>query len=159
MSSKSLGVLGMRAVKVVNEAQLRDCLSIRRQVFIEEQRVPEELEIDEFDQPDRAVHVLLYDDAGAPVATARFRPYDPGDGHTAKVQRVAVLAHLRGRGLGRRVMQAVEELVREAGFREIVLDAQLHAERFYQKLGYRRASDDVFDDAGIPHVRMRKSLM
>ncbi|WP_041695015.1 GNAT family N-acetyltransferase [Alicyclobacillus acidocaldarius] len=148
----------MRAVKVVNEAQLRDCLSIRRQVFIEEQRVPEELEIDEFDHPDRAVHVLLYDDDGAPVATARFRPYHPGDHRTAKVQRVAVLGHLRGRGLGREVMQAVEELVREGGFQEIVLDAQLHAEQFYQKLGYRRVSNDVFEDAGIPHVRMQKSL-
>lgn len=148
----------MRAVKVTDPEQLRDCLAIRRKVFIEEQQIPEELEIDEFDHPDRAVHVLLYDDDGTPVATARFRPYHPGDAHTAKVQRVAVLAYLRGRGLGRRVMEAVEALAREDGFREVVLDAQLHAEPFYQKLGYRRASDDLFYDAGILHVRMRKSL-
>ncbi|WP_206832024.1 GNAT family N-acetyltransferase [Alicyclobacillus fructus] len=148
----------MRAVRVTDADQLHDCLSIRRKVFIEEQGVPEELEVDEFDHPDRAVHVVLYDDDGAAVATARFRPYDPGDARTAKVQRVAVLAHLRGLGLGRRIMEAVEALVREAGFREIVLDAQLHAEPFYERLGYRRASDDVFDDAGIPHVRMHKLL-
>ncbi|SIS80623.1 GNAT family N-acetyltransferase [Alicyclobacillus vulcanalis] len=148
----------MRALKVTTDAELRDCLSIRRKVFIEEQNVPEELEMDEFDALGQAVHVLLYDEDGSPVATARFRPYRPGEQRVAKVQRVAVLSDARGRGLGKRVMEAVEALAREEGFSEIVLDAQLHAEPFYLKLGYRRASDDVFEDAGILHVRMQKEL-
>jgi ElaA protein len=126
-------------------------LAVRRKVFIEEQAVPEELEIDEHDgdpaQVSTAVHVLARLD-GRPVATGRLLPrLDDGRCH---IGRVAVLAELRGRGIGRSLMQALHELARRRGIEEITLAAQLHAIGFYERLGYV-ARDEVFLDAGIEH--------
>ena len=144
----------MNAVVVQSEQELDTCLGIRREVFIIEQEVPEDLEIDELDHLESAAtHVLLYDNEQA-VATARLKPYNDD---AAKVQRVAVLRQCRGKGYGDAMMQVLEKLARSQNYREVVLDAQCHAAGFYEKLGYEIISDK-FMDAGIEHVRMKNAL-
>ncbi|PSP78316.1 GNAT family N-acetyltransferase [Halobacteriales archaeon QS_4_69_225] len=137
--------------RVDGEAGMADALGIRRAVFIEEQDVPEELELDGNDEV--AMQFVAYDD-GRPVGTARLRE---GDETTAKAERVAVLSDERGRGIGRRLMAAVEAHAVEAGYEVVVLNAQVPVVGFYEQLGYATTSD-VFEDAGIPHRKMRKGL-
>lgn len=127
---------------------------MRKQVFVEEQGVSESVEVDEWDRPGAAQHVLIRD-GGQPIATGRVRRFDDG---TAKLQRIAVLPAGRGQGYGQRLVQAMEACAREAGYSRSLLDAQSHAEEFYQKLGYRTISPEPFLNEGIPHVRMVKEL-
>jgi len=134
-----------------------DALAVRREVFIEEQGVPEDLEVDGKD--DEAVHFVAYDD-GDPVGAARLRGTDAdpvSDASTGKVERVAVVADRRGDGLGREIMDELEATAAEEGVEALVLHAQLHVEGFYRELDYETTSD-VFEEAGIDHVEMRKDL-
>jgi predicted GNAT family N-acyltransferase len=132
--------------------QLADALEIRRRVFIEEQHVPEEEEIDRFDDDpttvEDCVHVLVCA-SGEPVGTGRLLLDDPPE-ERAHIGRVAVLAEQRGTGAGRAVMEALQDEARRIGRPGITLAAQLHAIPFYQRLGYV-ARGDVFLDAGIEH--------
>jgi predicted GNAT family N-acyltransferase len=134
-----------------------DALAVRREVFIEEQGVPEDLEVDGRD--DEAVHFVACDD-GDPVGAARLRGKS-GDSvsnaSTGKVERVAVVADRRGEGLGRQIMAELETTAAEEGIETLVLHAQLHVEGFYRELDYETTSD-VFEEAGIDHVEMRKEL-
>lgn len=130
--------------------EIDQCFQIRKTVFVEEQAVPLELEMDEYD--DAAIHFLLRDE-GMPVATARLLDKQG----LAKIGRVAVLKEARGRGLGLRLMQAVVEEARRRGFKESVLDSQTYAIPFYACLGFV-AEGEEFDDAGIPHFLMRLPL-
>lgn len=127
------------------------CLALRRAVFIDEQGVPEDLELDGED--DACVHVVAIDDDGVAVGTARLKSV-PG---AAKIQRVAVAAHRRRHGVGRLVMQAIEDEARHLGARRLVLSSQVSAIPFYERLGYV-ASGPVYDDAGIPHRDMARAL-
>jgi len=148
----------LEVVRVTTLEELQQALSIRRRVFIEEQQVPEDLEIDEHDADPATVtsclHVLARLD-GEPVATARLL-LGEGDGHV-HIGRVAVVADKRGLGLGRVVMLALHELARERSATSITLGAQLQAIGFYERLGYR-AYGDVFLDAGIEHRWMDLDL-
>ncbi|MED4360023.1 GNAT family N-acetyltransferase [Geobacillus stearothermophilus] len=134
-----------------DRALYEDALRVRRIVFIEEQNVPEEEEIDAFEH--ESFHLVLYDGEQA-VAAGRFRLVDEGVG---KAERICVLPAYRGRGVSRMVMEALEQLAKTKGAKTAKLNAQTHAEPFYQKLGYTTVSG-VFMDAGIPHVTMVKSL-
>lgn len=140
---------------VQTKEDLEACLTIRRAVFIDEQGVAEEEEIDDEDHLQVGHHVLLRSDDGQAIATARFKAYAP---KMAKIQRVAVLAAHRQGGVGKRVMELVERYALSEGFETAVLDAQCHAEGFYVKLGYVTTSTEPFYDAGILHVRMQKQL-
>ncbi len=91
---------------------------------------------------------------GEPVATGRLLAYAPG---VAKIGRVAVLAELRGTGLGRRVMRALMDAARARGDHEVVLHAQRSAEAFYLGLGFVPRGEP-FDEVGIPHIEMAASL-
>jgi len=126
------------------------CFAIRKSVFVEEQNVPLELEIDEHDET--ATHFLLRD-GETPLATARLLEKHG----LAKIGRVAVLREARGRGLGLAVMQAVLDEARRQGFKEAILDSQTYAIPFYERLGFA-AEGEEFDDAGIPHFLMRRRL-
>ncbi len=140
---------------VKTEAALQAALSVRRTVFIEEQAVPEELEIDEYDSiSSTTLHMIAYLNE-QPVGTGRVRPYT--EQGTGKAERVAVLASERGSGLGRLIMQTMEEAARRQGYTTLRLNAQCHAQAFYEKLGYQPVGD-VFDEAGIPHITMTKNL-
>jgi predicted GNAT family N-acyltransferase len=129
-----------------------DAISIRKKVFVEEQRVPEEEEVDQFEQ--EAIHFVLYD-SEKPIGAGRFRMLADGIG---KIERICVLQDYRNRGAGRLIMESIEQFAKEKGVPKVKLNAQTHAESFYQKLGYETVSD-VFMDAGIPHVTMVKQLL
>ena len=80
---------------------------------------------------------------------------DAGDG-VVKIERVAVLAADRGKGIGKALMVRMIEDSRADGARTITIHAQCHAEKFYQALGFKRIGG-VFDEADIPHIRMELS--
>lgn len=145
----------MEWIQVRTMEQLEQCFTVRRAVFVEEQQVPESVEIDEYDvSPDACRHWLVRK-KGTPVAAGRWRDYAP---HTAKLQRVAVLASYRGQSIGSQLIGVLEKDARQQGCHKAVLDAQCTAIEFYEKLGYVNVSEKPFLDAGIWHVRMEKEL-
>jgi predicted GNAT family N-acyltransferase len=148
----------LRIEPVGGEGDLLAALAIREVVFIEEQRVPECMERDEEDA--LAHHVLAYD-GGHTIGTGRLVMLSRGPegevGRWARIGRMAVLAAYRGKGVGARILDALEE---EASLRKvdgILLHAQLHARAFYEHAGYE-GFGPVFDEAGMPHLMMRKRL-
>ena len=135
------------------ETAFPDAYEVRRDVFIEEQDVDEEIEMDGND--DEATHFVVYDtETDRPVGTARIRYIDD---ETAKAERVAVRSSYRGEGLGRRLMELLEGEARDQGRSRISLHAQTAVEGFYRTLGYETVSDE-FVEANIPHVEMEKEL-
>lgn len=142
-------------IEVKTEEQLKECIDIRFEVFVNEQQVPADEECDEYDSLDAPViHVLVMDE-GQFVATGRIKMLDES---TAKLQRIAVRKSERGKGLGRTLMLGLEEIARSHGMKTCVLDGQCQAEGFYQSLGYVTVSEEPFYDAGILHVRMEKKI-
>jgi len=127
------------------------CLRLRRVVFIEEQGVSEEDEVDGLDGD--AIHLLAYD-GDTPVGTARLLVKGP----VGKIGRVCVLPVARGTGLGAALIRAALDVLRkEPGVVEAYLGSQSHATGFYEKLGFAVEGDE-FLDAGIPHRHMRRAL-
>jgi predicted GNAT family N-acyltransferase len=120
---------------------------IRFTVFVEEQGVPREIELDDMDEP--SLHALVFED-GKPVATGRLLP----DGH---IGRMAVLKEWRGRGIGGLILKRLMDKARERGDREVVLSAQVHAVAFYRAHGFLEEGAEYLD-AGIPHRDMRRRL-
>jgi ElaA protein len=138
-------------VRIVDsDADLDACVAIRRTVFIEGQDVPEPEEFDGLDPA--CTHFVALDD-GRAVGTARLRIVD---GH-AKLERLAVLEPWQGRGIGSLITRALEQEARRRGHDEVLLGAQVQAIAFYEALGYA-AEGPVYDDAGIPHRLMRRSI-
>jgi len=121
--------------------------SIREEVFIKEQNVPEELEIDGLDP--EAIHSIAFDD-NTEIGTGRMFP----DGH---IGRIAVKKHYRGRGLGKIIMESLIEVARVNKIPEVWLSSQYHAKGFYEKLGFIKIGE-VYKEAGIDHIKMKKKL-
>lgn len=132
------------------DALMAEVFRLRLEVFVEEQGVPPELELDAED--DTAIHLAAIRD-GVVVGTLRLLQHEG----TAKIGRVAVRAALRKSGIGRRLMDHGAAIASQKGFGEILLHAQIAVAEFYQRLGYV-AEGDVFDEAGIAHIAMRKKL-
>ena len=139
------GVAMVRAVQ--SDEERAQAYAIRHQVFVDEQGVPPELELDSLDAD--AWHWLAWEQ-GQPVATARLISLTDRQG---KVGRVAVLPAWRGSGVGRQLMFAIHDLAKEQGLQSLVLDAQLTVIPFYEGLGYE-TQGEVFEEAGILHRRM-----
>ncbi len=126
--------------------------AIRTQVFVDEQGCPPELEWDEHESTSR--HMVGKLD-GTEIAAARWRSVWLNERAHAKLERFAVLPEYRGRGLGRRLVEEVIADARLAGFDRFVVHAQQHLEGFYGSFGFETVSD-VFEEAGIRHVKMVK---
>lgn len=141
-------------VRRIDGDRIEDALAVRRAVFVDEQGVPEDREIDGKDG--EAIHFVAYDE-DEPIGVARLRAYGERGAGTAKIERVAVLADRRGEGLGRELMCRVEETARDEGYTEVVLHAQLPVVSFYAGLGYDPVGES-FEDAGIEHREMWKEL-
>ena len=137
-------------VLVRNPEALAAVMDIRQRVFVEEQDCPPEEEWDAFDAISR--HFLGYV-AGRPVATARWRSAAFDERVVAKLERFAVGAAYRGRGYGRALVRYLMEDIRQAGFDDMLLNAQAHLVDFYADFGFR-ATGHRFMEAGIPHVEM-----
>lgn len=127
------------------------CLTVRRQVFIEEQGIAE---IDEVDGRDpQAVH-LLATDAGRPIGAARILI----DGKIGKIGRICVLSEKRGTGLGANLVEAAVDYLRQQGnVTQAKLGSQDHAIGFYARLGFHPIGP-IYQDAGIPHQDMIRDL-
>jgi len=121
---------------------------IRFAVFVEEQGVPAEIEMDAHDAV--CIHALARTANGEAVATGRLLP----DGH---IGRMAVLKPWRGKGAGGRVLEALLERARQRGDPVAVLSAQTHAIAFYRRYGFVETGS-VYEEAGIPHQDMRRTL-
>jgi predicted GNAT family N-acyltransferase len=120
---------------------------IRFAVFVEEQGVPRELELDKRDED--CEHAVAFA-GGSAVATARLLP----DGH---IGRMAVLKPWRGRGVGSAILARLVERARERGDKEVILSAQVHATAFYRAHGFVEEGAEYLE-AGIPHRDMRRRL-
>jgi predicted GNAT family N-acyltransferase len=120
---------------------------IRFTVFVEEQGVPREIELDEYDPI--CVHAVVFE-RGKAVATGRLLP----DGH---IGRMAVLKERRGRGIGARMLEALIQRARERGDAEVALSAQVHAVPFYLANGFVPEGEE-YVEAGIRHLAMRRQL-
>ena len=109
----------------------REAQAIRTTVFIDEQKIPADMEWDAADA--ECLHAVAYNRFGLPLATGRLLEHVPG---TAKIGRMAVLAPMRGSGVGRAVLDALMAAARQRGEREVLLHAQTSAELFYQRAGF-----------------------
>lgn len=147
----------MVSMKVGGWAELGDDASqVRHEVFVEEQKIPKELEWDAADAD--AVHAVAYNRLGMPLATGRYLPYAAaGRPGVVKVGRMAVKRVMRGAGVGRDVLYALMDAARQHGEQEVLLHAQRSAEPFYARLGYT-VNGEPFEEAGIPHIEMQMRL-
>lgn len=133
-------------IKTWQDAKL-DAYSIRKRVFIEEQGVPEEMELDGFDL--NARHALAYTDSEC-IGTARLVTLQ---GNLGRIGRMAVLPKHRGHGVGKQLLGALLKACQSQGIKQIELHAQVTVISFYEQFGFI-AQGDVYDEAGIPHRDM-----
>ncbi|MGY1827832.1 GNAT family N-acetyltransferase [Blastococcus sp. SYSU DS0541] len=146
-----MGAVPSPAAQVATPADRAEVVALRTRVFVDEQGVPPEIEQDDADAT--ALHVLSRDGSGRVVATGRLLL----DGATARIGRMAADAAVRGRGHGAAVLAELHRQALAGGATEVVLHAQLPARRFYERAGYA-AVGEVYEEAGIAHVTMRRRL-
>ena len=125
---------------------------LRTEVFVDEQKVPPEMEWDEDD--DTALHCVAVNRMGMALATGRLLQHAPG---VSRIGRMAVKRNMRGSALGRRVLQALMDAARARGDARVVLHAQCSAQAFYQRAGFA-PHGSVFEEAGIAHIEMLREL-
>lgn len=129
------------------EPHTDDICAIRYEVFVDEQNVPEELEIDGLDG--EAKHVLTFVD-GLPIGTGRIL----SDGH---IGRVAVLKNYRGLGIGKSIMKELIKCAQDLSLEKVWLSSQWHAHSFYLDLGFVCVGE-IYKEAGIDHIKMFRTL-
>lgn len=143
--------MGLEVRVAQEETDYQNALAVRRVVFVEEQQVPVEIEIDGHEN--EATHFVAYDESHSPVGAGRLR----SKGDLAKVERICVLKERRGEHIGEAIMEKLEQVASDQGYKGLLLNAQTHAQGFYERLGYTVTSE-LFYEAGIPHVEMVKSI-
>lgn len=141
-------------IKRVDEEIFKDCLKLRVKVFVEEQGVSLEEEIDEYDDLSRedVIHIAAIKDKTV-LGTARFII----KGNEYKIGRVAVDKSSRGLNVGSELLKYIEKQAMNNGIHKMILGAQISAMPFYEKLGYT-SYGEIFDDAGIDHLMMEKII-
>ncbi|MEU8756059.1 GNAT family N-acetyltransferase [Streptomyces chartreusis] len=150
------------SVRVADDPADREaCFAVRKEVFVVEQGVPQEIEYDAHDAD--AVHVLAVREDGLPLGTGRLlygeaaAARTDGDLTVGSLGRLAVTPEARGLGVGAALVRAIEDAARARGLVAVDLHAQTHALGFYERLGYV-AYGPEFPDAGMPHRAMRRAL-
>ena len=146
MSRNSKTRLALKIKRVSSQLELVQVFSIRIRVFVREQHVPAEIELDADDQ--RAIHFLATN-SGRAVGTARV-VMSHGE---AKIGRMAVLKSYRRKGVGAALLKRAILAAKRLHARRIYLHAQVAVTGFYERLGFR-AVGRVFDEAGIAHRKM-----
>lgn len=132
------------------EKELEEAYRIRKIVFVDEQHVPMEEEVDDFEK--EAIHFIGYHEDEV-VAASRLRFVD----ELGKLERICVLKPYRGKSYGKKIIERMEAEIAKRGYSKAKLHAQTHAKEFYERLGYKVVSEQFFD-AGILHVAMAKTL-
>ena len=139
----------MFRIELMSWGEAREQASrIRFRVFVQEQGVPREIELD--DQDAQCVHALAFDEKGLAIGTGRLLP----DAH---IGRMAVLEEHRRHGVGTLLLNRLIEAARQRGERQVLLSAQVHAAAFYRRHGFEPMGE-IYEEAGIPHRAMRKSI-
>jgi len=129
--------------------ELDQAIAIRKKVFIEEQNVPIDIEIDGLD--DEAEHVIAYvGEEPIGCARIRFNTY-------AKLERIAVMKDHRGKGFGRKITEFLIDYCKQKNVDEIRLHAQMYTADFYKKLGFLERGKTFFE-ADIEHIEMYMNI-
>ena len=130
--------------------------ALRIEVFVKEQKVPIELELDEKDYSENTVHIGYFHDDKL-IGVARLIDMDKDVIH---IGRVVIDKEYRGQGIGRELIIGCENIAQQILKRKTIIElsAQIQAENFYKSLGYNRVNDKIYLDAGIEHVDMRKVI-
>ncbi|KAI8058215.1 acyl-CoA N-acyltransferase [Syncephalis plumigaleata] len=152
-------------IKTDTPQDLADAYAVRIQVFVNEQKVDPDTEIEPED--DLAYHWVAYQTTTTPIAkeseeqsrkpigTVRLLPSSASPS-SAKLGRLAVLKECRGQGIGRLLMQHLEAYAKSIGLKRIYMHAQSDKIAFYQALGYTVYDDTVFYEENIAHVKMER---
>lgn len=129
---------------------------LRTEVFVNEQNVPIELEFDEKDNSEHTIHIGYFN-GDELIGVARLIDMDKEVIH---IGRVAIDKNRRGEGIGHKLILGCEDIARKVLNRDfnIELSAQVYAENFYKKLDYNRVNDNIYIDAGIEHIDMKKTI-
>ena len=130
--------------------------ALRIEVFVKEQKVPIELELDDKDHSNNTVHIGYFHDDNL-IGVARLIDMDKDVIH---IGRVVIDKEYRGQGIGRELIIGCENIAQQILKRKTIIElsAQIQAENFYKSLGYNRVNDKIYLDAGIEHVDMRKVI-
>ena len=144
----------IRVLKSEKERSLG--FKLRTEVFVNEQNVPKELEFDEKDNSEYTIHIGYFN-GDELIGIARLIDIDKEVIH---IGRVAIDKHHRGKGIGHKLILGCEDIAKKVLNRDlnIELSAQVYAETFYKKLGYNRINNNIYIDAGIKHIDMRKTI-
>lgn len=134
-----------------SEEKFASAKSVRRQVFVVEQGINEAIEGSDDNKCDHFVAYLNNE----PVGAARINYPENG---VAKIERMAVLSKVRGAGIGSKLLNSmIEYLESKKDIVDIILDAQSHAKGFYKKFGFDQ-DGEMFEEVGLPHIKMRKVI-
>ncbi len=136
---------------VASDKELQDAFEVRRQVFVEEQGIPEDLEYDDDDH--KAMHIVVKDGERV-IGTARVQFLATSQ---AKIERMAVLKPFRCRGIGKRIISFLNEELRNRQVKQVVLHAQYAVVAFYESCGFKE-SGSPFCEVGIKHIKMQRQL-
>jgi predicted GNAT family N-acyltransferase len=136
---------------VANDSELKSAFEVRRQVFIEEQGISEDIELDNYDK--EALHMVAKDGKKV-IGTARVLF---SAANQAKIERMAILKPFRRKGIGSRIITFLEETLRNRQINQVFLHAQYPVVAFYKSCGFKE-SGSPFWEAGIRHIKMRKRL-
>ena len=130
--------------------------NLRTEVFVNEQNVPIELELDEKDNSEHTIHIGYFN-VDELIGVARLIDMDKEVIH---IGRVAIDKNHRGEGIGHKLILGCEDIAKKVLNRDfnIELSAQVYVETFYKKLGYNRINNNIYIDAGIEHIVMRKTI-
>ena len=143
----------MDSKRITTESDLKAAFQIRKEVFVEEQGFPLESEFDEYDTLNAlSEHILVYYNE-KPVGTGRLRVVDG----LGKLERICILEPYRKFGLGKIIINTLEEIAKKMEISQVKLHGQTQAEGFYKKLGYHTSSDVFMEDGG-PHLLMIKRM-
>ena len=139
-----------------SKEELNLAFALRIEVFVEEQKVPIELELDDKDHSDNTVHIGYFHEDNL-IGVARLIDMDKDVIH---IGRVVIDKEYRGQGIGRELIIGCENIAQQILKRKTIIElsAQIQAENFYKSLGYNRVNDKIYLDAGIEHVDMRKVI-
>ncbi|WP_208324385.1 GNAT family N-acetyltransferase [Orenia marismortui] len=136
---------------VSTEKELQKIFGLRKEVFVKEQGVPNEIEVDKFDY--EAKH-LIAKSSGNVIGTCRLLTEDK----VGKIGRMAVKSDFRGKGVGSLILDKLVEFSKSQNLEELLLHAQIHAVKFYKKSGFEICSDKIIEEAGIKHLKMNMRL-
>ncbi|GBC04604.1 hypothetical protein RclHR1_05770012 [Rhizophagus clarus] len=148
-------------IHVTTQEEKEKCHQVRKEVFVNEQKLPIEEEIDEHDSSLNCHHFLALKNT-QPIGTVRIYSYDDKyspSSKIAKIGRLSVLKEYRGKGIGALLISKAESFAKsQLGYEKCILHAQKYKSSWYENRGYKVLNEEIFYEAGIEHVKMGKDF-